>query len=95
MKSVKTFIQRKSKQLKDAWKNRHMIWKALKHYISKDEHIERLAKTRMSICAECPLLDLKGTKCFVPGTQPCCGDCGCSLKLKTRSIESECPQGKW
>lgn len=36
---------------------------------------------------------------MVPGTQPCCnqdkGGCGCSLKLKTRSLSSECPTGKW
>jgi hypothetical protein len=29
------------------------------------------------------------------GTQPCCGDCGCSLTFKTRSLSSDCPQGKW
>ena len=77
------------------WKNRHLILDGFKNYVTKRADIERLARTRMSICEECPLLDLKGGKCFAPGTQPCCGSCGCSLKLKTRSQEAECPEGKW
>jgi hypothetical protein len=32
---------------------------------------------------------------MVPGTQPCCSKCGCSLSLKLRSLSSECPVGKW
>lgn len=28
---------------------------------------------------------------MVKGTQPCCGECGCSLSLKLRSMDSECP----
>ena len=39
---------------------------------------------------ECPNIDLNGTKCEVLGTKPCCGLCGCSLSLKTRSLSSEC-----
>ena len=31
----------------------------------------------------------------MPGTQPCCGECGCSLALKTRSLSSECAEGHW
>jgi hypothetical protein len=27
----------------------------------------------------------------MPGTQPCCSDCGCSLGLKLRSPDSSCP----
>lgn len=45
----------------------------------------------MKICNLCPLLDAKGDKCGVPGTQPCCSECGCSLALKLRSLESSCP----
>lgn len=26
----------------------------------------------------------------MPGTEPCCGACGCSLSFKTRSLASEC-----
>ena len=31
----------------------------------------------------------------MPGTQPCCGLCGCSLAFKTRSLSSKCDIGKW
>ena len=31
---------------------------------------------------------------MAPGTQPCCGECGCSLALKTRALSSDCPLGK-
>ena len=49
----------------------------------------------MHICNRCTYLDLKGKSCLVPGTQPCCSECGCSLEFKTRSLSSECPKGKW
>ena len=49
----------------------------------------------MNICTECSEIDLKGSKCEIPGTQPCCGNCGCSLAFKTRSLSSECPIGEW
>lgn len=45
----------------------------------------------MAICQACPLIDLKGDKCMVPGTAPCCSECGCKLSFKTRSLSSECP----
>jgi len=28
---------------------------------------------------------------MVVGTQPCCGICGCSLSMKLRSMDSQCP----
>ena len=28
---------------------------------------------------------------MVPGTAPCCGECGCKLAFKARSLASECP----
>ena len=31
----------------------------------------------------------------MPGTAPCCRDCGCILQLKVRSLSSSCPKGKW
>jgi hypothetical protein len=46
-------------------------------------------------CKLCPLLDKKGKSCAVPGTQPCCSDCGCSISLKIRSMSSDCPKGRW
>jgi hypothetical protein len=31
----------------------------------------------------------------MPGTQPCCNLCGCSLSFKTRSLSSSCPDFRW
>lgn len=64
----------------------------------KKDPIEKVYNKRLLICKGCELIDLKGDKCMVPGTHPCCGECGCSLSLKLRSLESECthPDGpKW
>jgi hypothetical protein len=52
----------------------------------------------MKICNLCPKIDKIGFNCGVPGTQPCCSECGCSLSLKLRSLESSCPDpngSKW
>jgi hypothetical protein len=95
IRSVLNSVQERVQKIKEAWGNRFLILNAVKNYVVNDSEIEALAATRMDICNECPLLDLKGSKCFAPGTQPCCGSCGCSLKLKTRSVESSCPEGKW
>ena len=78
-----------------AFKNTTQILEGIKNSVFKKEHIEAEAALRWSICKECPIVDLKGDKCLVPGTQPCCGDCGCSLGLKTRSLSSACPLDKW
>jgi hypothetical protein len=43
----------------------------------------------------CPNYDVTGASCLAPGSQPCCSNCGCSLKFKTRSLSSECPVKKW
>lgn len=83
------------KIVKTLWTKRLEILDGLKNYVYQTDHVEKVAKQRMEICNECPLIDLKGSKCFAPGTQPCCGSCGCSLKLKTRSIDDACPEGKW
>lgn len=95
IRNVLNSVQERVQKIKEAWSNRFLILDAVKNYVVNDSEIEALAATRMDICNECPLLDLKGSKCFAPGTQPCCGSCGCSLKLKTRSVESSCPEGKW
>ena len=39
---------------------------------------------RMNICRQCE--HKQG---------PLCGVCGCVLKAKTKSEDSECPEGKW
>jgi hypothetical protein len=77
------------------WKEKGKILEGVKNSIFKQEHIEEIAASRMAICKACPLIDNEGTKCYMAGTQPCCGDCGCKLSFKTRSISSSCPKGKW
>ena len=78
-----------------AFRNPAEIMEGIKNKIFKKEHVEAEAALRWAICKECSWLDRNGKMCAVPGTQPCCSDCGCSLSLKTRSLSSECPQGKW
>ena len=72
------------------WSNRTAILEGIKNSVFKDEHVEQIAAERMAICTECPDLDTKGDDCLVSGTQPCCGQCGCSLQLKLRSLSSGC-----
>jgi len=79
----------------DAFKNVDKIAEGIKNNMFKKEHIEAIFTDRYQICAKCPLLDLEGTSCLAPGTQPCCSDCGCSLDFKLRSLSSECPKGNW
>jgi hypothetical protein len=77
------------------WKAKGQILEGIKNNIFKQEHVEEIAQSRFAICNICPHLDTKGEKCAVPGTQPCCGDCGCKLSWKTRSFSSDCPKGFW
>ena len=74
------------------------ILEGISNTVFKTPEIELVAEARMDICKKCPLLDVEGSKCMIPGTAPCCGDCGCKLAFKTRSLSSECthPDGpKW
>ena len=57
--------------------------------------MEFIATQRNTICHMCIYIDLEGKKCAMPGTQPCCAECGCSLKFKTRSLSASCPKGYW
>jgi len=77
------------------WKEKGKILEGVKNSIFKQEHIEEIASSRMALCDTCELIDRVGTKCYMAGTQPCCGDCGCKLSFKTRSLSSSCPKGKW
>ena len=81
--------------LNKIWKNRKQIYEGIKNSVMRDTFVEEVAKKRMLICKECLEIDLKGSKCEVPGTQPCCGNCGCSLAFKTRALSSACPIGEW
>lgn len=79
----------------DVFKNIDKIAAGIKNNIFKKEHIEAVATSRFQVCINCSLFDAKGTDCLVPGTQPCCSDCGCSLAFKVRSLSSECPKSYW
>jgi len=82
--------------IKDIFKNRKQILEGIKNKVFKNEHVEAVAKERWEQhCVRCESLDREGKKCTVPKTQPCCGECGCSLGLKVRSLSSSCPLNKW
>ena len=85
------------KKLLQIWKNRKQIAEGIKNNVFKQDHIEALAKERDDICRACDQYDVEGTHCEVPGTNPCCGICGCSLAIKTRALASSCPAkpSKW
>ena len=77
------------------YKQRFQILEGIKNNIFKRKHVEEIAAKRLELCKACDFLDLKGDSCIVPSTQPCCKECGCSLKLKVRSLSSFCPINKW
>jgi hypothetical protein len=81
--------QIKSK-LDKLYQNKSKIFEGLKNSLFKNDFVEKVALARFEICKTCPHIDLKGDKCMVSGTQPCCGKCGCSLGMKTRSLSSDC-----
>jgi hypothetical protein len=81
--------------LKTFWENRKAILEGVKNSIIRDEFVEEIATQRLKLCNSCVRRDDEGSSCVVPGTQPCCNLCGCSLAFKTRSLSSECPKGKW
>ena len=74
----------------EIWKNKGEIFEGIKNSIFKSADIEAIAAERMAICQECDLLDREGVTCLVPGTKPCCGLCGCNMKIKTRSLSCGC-----
>ncbi len=83
-------------KIKDIFNNRSQILEGIKNKLFKKEHVEAIAKERWEQhCVRCDSLDRVGKKCTVPKTEPCCGECGCSLGLKIRSLSSSCPLDKW
>jgi len=84
--------------VKKIWENKAQIIEGMTNVMFKKAEIEKVAAKRLEICKACPLFDTEGTKCLVPGTAPCCGDCGCKLSFKTRALSASCthPDGpKW
>ena len=81
--------------LRTIWENRKGILEGIKNSVIRDEFVEDIARMRHDICEGCEYLDKKGKACAVKGTKPWCGECGCSLAFKTRSLSSSCPKGKW
>lgn len=77
------------------WKEKGKILEGIKNNIFRNADVENIAAERMSICETCPDLDTRGNSCIVPGTQPCCSLCGCSLGLKTRALSAACDGHKW
>jgi len=77
-------------KFKKIWNNKEKIYEGLKNTIFKKQYVEDISAARMELCRKCLHIDLEGSRCEVPGTNPCCGLCGCSLALKTRSLSSDC-----
>jgi len=73
------------------WK---FILKGLYLYYIKGKKSNIETTKQWAICMGCEYVDNKGDKCLMPGTQPCCGYCGCSLRLKIVSGD-HCPIQKW
>ena len=82
-------------KLINAFGNLDLIYEGIKNKVFVKDDVEQIAKIRWDICTSCNLFDTKGTHCVVPGTQPCCKDCGCILTLKVRSLSAYCPKNKW
>ena len=85
----------KGEDLKKIWKEKRKIFEGLKNYVFIDEFVEQIYNERMDTCNSCEFIDTTGNSCIVPGTQPCCSICGCSLKLKGRSLSSSCDKEFW
>ena len=83
------------KKLAGYFKNLDQISEGVLNTFLKKDTVELIASTRYNICKACKHFDNEGVNCAVSGTQPCCSECGCSLKFKTRSLSSDCPKGKW
>lgn len=85
----------KRTNIKYVWANRKSILEGIRNDIFKKDDVEKVAALRMEICNSCEHIDREGSKCYVPGTQPCCGLCGCKLAWKTRSLSEKCDIDKW
>jgi len=78
-----------------AFGNLPSIMEGIKNRVFTNNEVEEIAKIRWDICTRCRNFDTIGSSCAVPGTAPCCSDCGCILNLKVRSMSASCPIGEW
>jgi hypothetical protein len=82
-------------RLAKIWKNRKQIMEGVINSVIRDEFVEEIAAQRLELCKSCVRKDDEGSSCVVPGTQPCCNLCGCSLAFKIRALSAECPDLRW
>ena len=73
-------------KLINAFGNLNLIYEGIKNKVFVRDDVEQIAKIRWNICVNCNLFDTKGTYCAVPGTQPCCADCGCILTRRLKMV---------
>jgi len=75
------------KNILEGWKN--VVW--------KNPKVEEVAKNRLEICGTCEL-NVDGV-CSKKKEIQYKGElrrgCGCPLRAKLRSMDEECPLGKW
>lgn len=64
-------------------------------FFSKSRRVQERARRRLAICVTCPSIDVEGNTCAIKGTQPCCKECGCPLKVKSKSSKAKCPKELW
>ena len=55
-----------------------------KNYIFRDKEVEKIAKYRALRCATCDFNKME-----------ICTKCNCPKPMKTRSMDEECPIGRW
>lgn len=60
--------------------------------IIKDEEVEKLARPRLEICAECPEMSNYPNEVQMFSF---CKICKCNISSKTRSVNSKCPKELW
>jgi len=77
-------------KLFDIFQKRKQIFEGIMNTMFTSKHVEEIAAKRMEVCMTCPHIDKEGSKCFLPGSAPCCGHCGCKLAFMTRSLSSAC-----
>lgn len=81
-------------KIKIIWKSRSKIFNGIWHSLFPSAYVERVASERLKACRTntCGFYDKEGVmeKTIVKGSESC-GNCGCVLKYKIRSLSSSCP----